>query len=128
VAVFLVFSMMKMNFLEVLRVRLLVFGVAASLLLCGFLLHAKRHGFAFLMTGFAIILLGASVFAYLYPRVLISSLNPAWDLTVWNASSSAYSLKISSVIALVFIPLVLMYQGWTYWVLRKRIEKTDLNY
>jgi cytochrome d ubiquinol oxidase subunit II len=50
-----------------------------------------------------------------------STLNPAWSLTVENAASSAYTLKVMTVVALVFTPLVLLYQGWTYWVFRRRI-------
>ena len=50
-----------------------------------------------------------------------SSTNPAFSLTIENASSTDYTLKIMTVAALVFTPVVLLYQGWTYWVFRKRI-------
>ena len=60
-------------------------------------------------------------FASLYPRVMVSSLNPGWSLTIYNASSTPYTLTVMSLVALVFVPLVLAYQGWTYWVFRHRI-------
>jgi cytochrome d ubiquinol oxidase subunit II len=52
---------------------------------------------------------------------MISTLNPAWSLTIYNASSSPYTLKIMTIVALIFVPLVLLYQGYSYWVYRKRI-------
>ncbi len=60
---------------------------------------------------------------------MVSSLNPAWDLTIYNASSTPYTLGIMSIVALIFVPIVLLYQGWTYWIFRKRIGKeTKLEY
>jgi cytochrome d ubiquinol oxidase subunit II len=52
---------------------------------------------------------------------MISTLNPAWSLTIYNASSSPYTLQVMTVVALIFTPIVLAYQAWTYWVFRKRI-------
>jgi cytochrome d ubiquinol oxidase subunit II len=52
---------------------------------------------------------------------MVSSLDPAWSLTIYNASSTPYTLKVMSIVALVFVPVVLAYQGWTYWVFRGRI-------
>jgi len=63
-----------------------------------------------------------TMFMILYPRVMISSLNPAWSLTIQNAASSPYTLRTMSIVALIFVPIVLAYQAWTYWVFRKRIE------
>ena len=57
----------------------------------------------------------------LFPDVLPSSLDPAWSLTVTNASSSPYTLRIMTIAAAVFTPIVLAYQAWTYWVFRRRI-------
>ena len=62
------------------------------------------------------------MFLIMYPRVMISSLNPAWSLTIYNASSTPYTLTIMTIVALIFVPIVLVYQGWSYWVFRKRIE------
>ncbi len=63
----------------------------------------------------------ASLFLALFPAVMPSSLDPAWSLTTANAASTAYTLKVLTVIAAIFTPLVMLYQGWTYWVFRKRI-------
>jgi cytochrome d ubiquinol oxidase subunit II len=53
---------------------------------------------------------------------MVSSLNDAWSLTIYNASSTPYTLKVMSIIALIFVPIVLIYQGWTYWIFRKRVS------
>jgi len=53
---------------------------------------------------------------------MVSSLDPAWSLTIYNASSSEYTLGIMSIVALIFVPLVLVYQGWSYWVFRQRVS------
>jgi len=96
--------------------------VAAAALIFALLANARgREGWAFVGTfvtiGFAV----ATLFLTLFPDVMPSSLNPAWSLTAANASSTAYTLKIMTVVALVFTPVVLLYQAWTYWVFRKRI-------
>jgi cytochrome d ubiquinol oxidase subunit II len=62
-----------------------------------------------------------TIFVDLYPRVMVSSTNAAYDLTVQNTSSAPYALKVMTVVAVVFLPLVLLYQGWTYYVFRRRI-------
>jgi len=85
------------------------------------LIARGRMGWAFALTSGAIALGTVSLFAALYPRVMVSSLDPAWSLTVENASSSPYTLRIMSLVALVFVPVVLAYQGWTYWVFRQRV-------
>ena len=53
---------------------------------------------------------------------MISSTDPAFSLTIYNASSSPYTLGVMSIIALIFVPVVLAYQIWTYWVFRKRVK------
>ena len=65
----------------------------------------------------------------LYPRVMPSSLNPEWSLTIFNAASSQYTLRVMTIVALIFVPLVLIYQGWSYYTFRQRIGKdTPLEY
>jgi len=98
-----------------------VTGLVAALL-CGYFLKQEKFGWAFLMTVLTIVLTTAATFLMLYPRVMISSLNPAWSLTIQNASSSPYTLTVMSIIALVFVPIVLAYQAWSYWIFRKRLE------
>ena len=60
-------------------------------------------------------------FAGLFPRLMVSSLNPSWSLTIRNASSTEYTLSIMTIAALIFVPIVLGYQIWTYYIFRKRI-------
>ena len=81
----------------------------------------RREGWAFAGTAVTIALTVASLFFALYPDVFPSTLRDSWSLTVDNASSTAYTLRIMTWVAVIFTPLVLLYQGWTYWVFRKRI-------
>ena len=64
----------------------------------------------------------ASLFVSLYPNVMVSSTNSAYNLTVSNASSSNYALTVMTVVALIFTPLVLAYQAWSYYVFRARVK------
>ncbi len=97
-------------------------GAGVALLLAGWFIKQQRAGRAFLMTGLTIVLATLTIFLGLFPRVMISSLNPAWDLTITNASSSPYTLIVMSWVALIFVPIVLAYQGWNYWVFRQRVS------
>ncbi|MFF8975638.1 cytochrome d ubiquinol oxidase subunit II [Streptomyces cellulosae] len=83
--------------------------------------QAGREGWAFTLSGVTIVAAVAMLFLTLFPNVMPSTLDPAWSLTVTNASSSPYTLKIMTWLAVLATPLVLLYQGWTYWVFRKRI-------
>ncbi|MGW7413218.1 cytochrome d ubiquinol oxidase subunit II [Streptomyces sp. NPDC054863] len=82
---------------------------------------AGREGWAFALSGVTIAAAVAMLFLTLFPNVMPSSLNEAWNLTVTNASSSPYTLKIMTWCAGIATPVVMLYQGWTYWVFRKRI-------
>ena len=94
----------------------------AAILLTGYFVYRKQNGWAFAMMGVHLALTLAACFQIMFPRVMISSIDPAFSLTIYNASSSPYTLKVMSIIALIFLPVVLAYQGWTYWVFRKRVE------
>ncbi|MEI5008735.1 cytochrome d ubiquinol oxidase subunit II [Streptomyces sp. PmtA] len=83
--------------------------------------QAGREGWSFALSGVTIVAAVAMLFLTLFPNVMPSSLNEAWSLTVTNASSSPYTLKIMTWCAGIATPMVLLYQGWTYWVFRKRI-------
>jgi len=96
-------------------------GIAACLA-TGYFLSKNRIGRSFLMTCITIAASVITLFMLLYPRVMISSTNPAWSLTIYNASSSDYTLGVMTIIALIFVPIVLIYQAWSYWVFRKRIQ------
>lgn len=80
------------------------------------------EGWAFLCTTIVVAAVVILLFGALYPNLVPSTLNPDWSLTIHNASSSPYTLKVMTWAALVFAPLVMLYQGWTYWVFRKRIS------
>ena len=97
-------------------------GMIALMLVSGWLARKKWLGWAFITTALSTLLLVATVFLILFPRVMVSSLNPAWSLTIYNASSSPYTLTVMTIAALIFVPIVLAYQAWTYWVFRKRVE------
>jgi cytochrome d ubiquinol oxidase subunit II len=94
-----------------------------------YFLQHNRFGWAFIMTGLTIVLSTVTVFMSLFPNVMISSLNPEWSLTIYNASSSPYTLKVMTIVALTMVPIVLTYTIWTYWVFRKRISAdSELTY
>ncbi len=80
-------------------------------------------GFGSVTTLFAVV----TLFAALFPNVMPSTIDPAFSLTIENASSSDYTLQIMSWTALVAMPLVLLYQGWTYWVFRKRVTRASIE-
>jgi len=95
----------------------LVGGIAASRL--------GRDGLGFLGTSAAIALAAATLFTTLYPNVLPSTTDPAFSLTTLNAASTPYTLKIMTWVAVIFTPIVLLYQGYTYWVFRQRLTRDD---
>jgi cytochrome d ubiquinol oxidase subunit II len=104
-------------------------GAILAALATGYFIRQRQTGWAFFTNVLAIIFTSSTVFMILYPRLLISSLNPDWSLTIENAASSPYTLGIMTTIALIFVPIVLIYQGWSYWIFRKRIsEKSHLEY
>ena len=98
-------------------------GAGAALLTAGWFVHTNRMGWAFIMNSLTILLSTVTIMMSLYPRVMVSSLNPDWSLTIYNASSSPYTLTVMTIVALIFVPIVLAYQGWTYWVFRERLGK-----
>jgi cytochrome d ubiquinol oxidase subunit II len=101
--------------------------VAAGALVAAVLVAiGGREGWAFLLTALAIVAVTVTLFGSLYPNVLPSSTNPAFSLTTVNASSTPYTLTIMSWVALVFTPIVLAYQAWTFWVFRQRISPSDI--
>jgi cytochrome bd ubiquinol oxidase subunit II len=100
-----------------------LFVAAAVALVAGIIaIGTGREGWAFAGTFVAIALGVAGLFAALFPDVMPTSLADGLSLTTTNAAATAYTLKIMTVVAVVFTPLVLLYQGWTYWVFRRRIS------
>jgi cytochrome d ubiquinol oxidase subunit II len=99
-------------------------SAGAAMFAAGWFIREKRSGWAFIMTGVCIVFSTVSIFMGLYPRVMVSSLQPEnWSLTISNAASSPYTLRVMSIVALIFVPLVLLYQGWSYYVFRQRIDR-----
>jgi cytochrome d ubiquinol oxidase subunit II len=80
-----------------------------------------KFGLAFGMTAGTFALSVVTHFASIFPNVMISTTNPDFSLTIYNASSSPYTLKVMSIVALIFVPIMLAYQAWTYWTFRKRV-------
>jgi len=106
-----------------LGVTIAVISIIALLISSNF--HSqKKEGWAFVLVAINIALFLVNIFVALYPRVMVSSLNDAWSLTLQNAASSPYTLQVMTIVALIFTPIVLIYQGWSYWVFRKRIQQT----
>lgn len=103
----------------------LVVAVAALVAALG-ATRLGREGWAFVFSGVTIVAAVAMLFLTLFPNVMPSTLNESWSLTVGNASSSPYTLKIMTWGAGFAAPLVMLYQGWTYWVFRKRIGTQHL--
>jgi cytochrome d ubiquinol oxidase subunit II len=101
-------------------------GIAAVVLALVLVL-ARRSGWAFVMTAFAAVLWVATIFTSLYPRVMVSSPDFGNSLTVDNASSAHYTLVVMTVVAAIFVPVVLVYQGWTYHVFRARVGGDEVQ-
>ncbi len=103
--------------------------VAAVLALIAvtWLIREGREGSAFVMTTVAMATTILTIFVDLYPRVMVSSTSAANDLTVTNTSSSPYALKVMTIVAVLFFPVVVVYQAWTYHVFRRRIGVADLE-
>lgn len=105
-----------------------VAGVAA-ILVSGYFVRKQRDGWAFVMIALTIAFTILTVFMIMFPRVMISTLDPSYSLTIYTASSSPYTLRVMTVVALVFVPIVLAYQGWSFWVFRKRLtSESKLEY
>ncbi len=91
------------------------------------LVYERRDGFAFAATTVTMAACIVSIFVGLYPNVMVSSTSAAYNLTVHNTASGAYSLKVMTVVAIIFLPFVLAYQTWTYYVFRRRVSKQEFQ-
>ena len=96
-------------------------GIVATLL-AGYFVRRKQMGIAFVSTMVAIAATLITFFLMLFPDVMISTIDPAYSLTIYNSASSPYTLRIMTIVALIFVPIVLLYQGWSYWIFRKRVK------
>jgi len=103
---------------------------AVTVLIAGISTKRKRDGWAFTWMSLGILLFTFGIFAWLFPNVMISSIAAENNLTIWNSSSGVTTLQIMTAVAVVFVPIVLIYQSWSYWLLRKKVtgEKESLHY
>jgi cytochrome d ubiquinol oxidase subunit II len=102
-------------------------ALAAVALLLSMFFHTKeREGWAFTAGIFTVAFAVLTLWMSMFPNVMRSSTDVAFSLTIENASSTDYTLTIMSWAALIFLPLVLAYQGWTYWVFRRRITREQI--
>jgi cytochrome d ubiquinol oxidase subunit II len=104
--------------LNLIELVALIAAIAAVLLVL-----RKSWGWAFVATAVTIVSMVVTIFGDLYPNVIISTIDPANNLTVHNTASGAYSLKVMTIIVAIFLPVVLAYQAWTYYVLRRRLTQ-----
>ncbi len=94
---------------------------AVTYILARVFLSKGRQGWTFVMSALTIVFAVITLFVGLFPRLMVSSLDPNWSLTIYNASASHYTLKAMSIVVVIFLPFVLVYQAWTYWIFRKRL-------
>jgi cytochrome d ubiquinol oxidase subunit II len=105
-----------------------VAAVAAVCLVMSLVFNMRdREGWAFGFGAATIVAAVLTLWFALFPNVMVSSTNAEFSLTIDNASSTDYTLTIMSWAALIFLPLVLLYQGWTYWIFRKRVSRTRIE-
>ena len=97
-----------------------------AVVLAVLLVFTRRSGWAFVLTAFGIVLAVATIFAGLYPRVMVSSPDFANSLTISNSASAHYTLAVMTVVAVVITPLILLYQSWTYYVFRARVTGEEV--
>ncbi len=95
--------------------------VVIAVLSAAYLVHVRQEGWAFAASAATIATTLVSIFVGLSPNVMVSSTNAAFNLTAANSASSSYALKVMTVVAILFVPVILVYQGWSYHVFRARV-------
>jgi cytochrome d ubiquinol oxidase subunit II len=105
--------------------NLLQFIAIIAAAAAAWLLHERAAGWSFLATTVTIASTILSIFSDLYPRLMVSSTNTNYDLTVSNSASGSYALKVMTIVTVILLPTVLVYQGWTYHVFRARVRTED---
>ncbi|MCR5834455.1 MAG: cytochrome d ubiquinol oxidase subunit II [Selenomonadaceae bacterium] len=90
--------------------------------------YIKSGQCAFFSSTLSVAMLVFGFFTALFPRIMVSSINPEYSLDIYNAASTSYTLTIMTVAALIFVPIVLCYQAWSYKIFKERIAPTDVNY
>lgn len=129
-----IFVVLSFIFTDIYEVRLipeiiLTVLIVIAYVLAYFFISKGREGLSFTMSGLGLAFTVSAIFVGLFPRVMVSSIDKAFDLTVYNASSGAYSLKIMTIVAITILPFVLGYTIWSYYIFRKRVtNKEHLTY
>jgi cytochrome d ubiquinol oxidase subunit II len=101
---------------------------AVALVLSVILTWVKRWGLSFIASALTIAFVTVTVFATMFPNVMISTLDPDWSMTIYEASSSPYTLKIMTIVALCLVPVVLIYQIMNFIIFKKRVTQDKLEY
>lgn len=126
-ATFLVWTIWQHRESDHLIVIIALAAAAALALVSAWILNlVNQDGWSFTAMALTIVLAVGTILAALFPNVMPSSLDPAYSLTIENASSTDYTLTVMSWVAVFAMPLVLGYQGWTYWVFRRRISRAHI--
>jgi cytochrome bd ubiquinol oxidase subunit II len=97
-------------------------GCAFAFMAAGMLTGIGRPGLAFALSALGIMAATCAIFTALFPRVLVSA-GPGPSLTIWSAASANLTLVVMTIVAAIFVPFVLLYQGWSYWVFRQRLTR-----
>ena len=100
----------------------LAVAVVAQLAAVALVWRRASDGWAFLCTALVVAAVVILLFGALYPNLVPSTLNKQWNVTIYNASSTPYTLKIMTWVTALMAPLTVIYQGWTYWIFRQRIS------
>lgn len=109
--------------------RLIPIGAALALIISGWFIRQGRDGWTFALLSASVALAAAAIFFQLFPRVIVSSIDPAYSLTIDNTASGPTTLHLMTTVTVILLPLVIAYQAWSYWLFRKRIsEKAHLEY
>lgn len=131
--IYLVTGLVLVGFIVMLKVDTTVFDERAAIFIplygaivliyavLFFFMNKKREGWSFIMTGLILILVMSSFFVALFPNVMISSIDPVYNLSIAEAASGNYSLSVMTYVALTLVPVVLAYTIWTYYVFRERV-------
>lgn len=91
------------------------------------LIAADRDGWAFVATAITVAFTIINFFTEIYPKVMVSSTSPAFSLTISNTASGPYTLKVMTIVVAIFLPVVLAYTAWTYYVFRRRLSDADFR-
>ncbi len=122
VIAFLVWTLANQDGVEVASA---IFAVVAAILVVAAAAMVGQPARAFGATCGAIVALFVALFCDLFPHAMVSTTNAAYSLTLNEAASSHYTLSVMTVVAVVLVPFVLLYQGWTYWVFRQRVSAQE---